>query len=152
MPVRKTMGKGSTRCPDGRERGRYDRKKYSGLASPTSRYPIIQQLVQDGFLKRKNTKRHVTVITPEGERFLEQLHQGCQDPDQPYRISDWAKLPEDVAKAKIDRYMRTFFGKQKVVVDAMKQEETGRRIGHLLAENQYMSDKDRVQASLSIAE
>jgi hypothetical protein len=52
-----------------------------------------------------------------GHRYLDSLHPSCEDADLPFRLDAWSKLPEVEAKAKIDRYIRTFFGKQKNHLD-----------------------------------
>lgn len=94
--------------------GRYDPKRwdyYYGIGNPASRATIMENLKAQGLLER--IEKHKLVITPKGERLLQFLHQDCEDPDQVLRIYEWAELPLDVAKEKINRYIKTFFGKQK---------------------------------------
>lgn len=98
--------------------GKYDRKKYDGLGSPVSRAAIIEHLVEGGFLARIGKK---TDITDAGRRYLDLLHPNCLDADLPFRILDWAKLPEPEARHKMTRYLRTFFGKQKVFIESRRK-------------------------------
>lgn len=98
--------------------GRYNHKKYFGLGSPTSRAAIIEQLIRGGFLARKGEKAD---ITDGGRRYLELLHPNCLDSDLPFRIADWAELPEAEARTKMTRYLRTFFGKQKVFIESRRK-------------------------------
>lgn len=94
--------------------GRYVTKglrDYDGMGNPASRATIIENLCAQGFLKRPKGKS--LSITEQGERLLAFLHPDCEDPDQVIRLCEWAQLPVAVAKEKIDRYIKTFFGKQK---------------------------------------
>lgn len=96
--------------------GKYDRREYNmGLGSPASRASIIDQLVAGGFMAR--SLKTSTEVTDEGRQFLELLHPDCCDPDLPFRLHDWCNLPDEDAHQAIDRYMRTFFGKQKTHFD-----------------------------------
>ena len=47
-----------------------------------------------------------------GRAFLEKLHPDCEDPDLPFRLSEWQHDPA-TGHAKAQRYLRTWFGKQK---------------------------------------
>jgi DNA topoisomerase IA len=94
--------------------GRYNTKGwdwYYGIGNPASRTTIMENLLKQGLLERVDKRK--LVISPKGERLLQFLHPDCEDPDQVMRIHSWAELPIDVAKSKIDRYIKTFFGKQK---------------------------------------
>ena len=94
--------------------GRYNTKGwdcYNGLGNSASRSTITENLRHQGLLDR--VPEHKLVISSKGERLLQFLHPDCEDPDQVMRIHSWAQLPLDVAKLKIDRYIKTFFGKQK---------------------------------------
>ncbi len=84
---------------------------YFGMGNPASRHCIIENLIGQNLLVR-NLDRTIC-ITDLGERLLEHMHPDCEDPDQVFRIYLWAQLPLDEAKAKIGRYIKTFFGKQK---------------------------------------
>lgn len=102
--------------------GRYKTKAlhfYNGIGSSASRYGIMETLKKMGFLDRKG--KNSLVISPIGERLLQYLHPDCEDPDQVLRIYSWSLLPLDVAKEKVDRYIKTFFGKQKRFLSKMSQ-------------------------------
>lgn len=94
--------------------GRYETKgwsNYHGMGNPASRATIIQNLLAQGFLERPKGK--ALAISAQGERLLAFMHPDCEDPDQVIRLYDWAQLSIADAKGKIDRYINTFFGKQK---------------------------------------
>lgn len=95
---------------------------FDGLGSPTSRHQIIKELVDAHYLHRASAKRTHTSLTEEGGRFLDLLHPDCQDADLPFRLDQWSRLPEAEAKEKINRYIRTFFGKQKAFFDKVRSE------------------------------
>jgi hypothetical protein len=44
--------------------------------------------------------------------MLNRLHPDCEDPDLPFRLHAWCEAGA-AAKPAIDRYIKTFFGKQK---------------------------------------
>jgi hypothetical protein len=104
--------------------GRYDRKGGydDGMGNPASRATILDNLVKQGFLERASGK---VVISEQGKRLLDFLHPDCEDPDQVLRIYEWAQLPVEVAKSKIDRYVKTFFGKQKRYLSKVSQLDIG---------------------------
>jgi hypothetical protein len=60
----------------------------------------------------KERAREYHSLTSLGERFLECLHPDCYDPFQPRRIDTWQKLGFSEAMPQIDRYIKTYFGKQ----------------------------------------
>lgn len=94
--------------------GRYSTKGwdfYYGMGNPASRSSIVENLKAQGLFERVG--RHSLKISSKGERLLQCLHPDCEDPDQVMRIYTWAQLPLDMAKEKVDRYILTFFGKQK---------------------------------------
>lgn len=82
------------------------------LGSPSSRRDIVRNLNRVGAFYFSDDKRMVTV-SDEGFRFLSMLHPDTRDPDLPYRIKNWQDEGLESAKGKIDRYLKTFFGKQK---------------------------------------
>jgi len=98
------------------ETGRYD-NKIIGLCFPGHRYVIISRLIENGLIAADRWGSEYDAgpcsITPKGEKFLEALHPDCEDPDQPFRLDAWCNEGLSTAKPKIDRYIRTFFGKQK---------------------------------------
>lgn len=84
------------------------------LGSPASRSSIIKNLINIGALEDAGQSGDYRVhVTKAGKAFLENLHPDTLDLDLPYRIDQWQTEGLDVAKPKIDRYIRTFFGKQK---------------------------------------
>jgi DNA-binding PadR family transcriptional regulator len=94
--------------------------RYSGrvsLGSPASRYPIVENLLEKGFLEERRYVGGDPVVrytvTEKGREFLALLHPDCEDPDLPFRILLWQDMEFAEAQQKIDRYVRTFFGKQK---------------------------------------
>ena len=100
--------------------GRYDSRNGS-FGSPSSRANYIEVLIANGLVKRTPADVHMehgctidnVVISEKGLRFLDWLHPDCEDPDQVFRIEEWSHLPFGEAKVKIDRYIKTYFGKQK---------------------------------------
>lgn len=51
-------------------------------------------------------------LTDLGLRFIESLHPDCYDPFMPRRIEGWQAAGIDASKSQIDRYIKTYFGKQ----------------------------------------
>ncbi|HCE7248298.1 TPA: hypothetical protein NHR53_006199 [Pseudomonas aeruginosa] len=85
--------------------GRYG---LSGLGSPASRAPILLGLIDVGLLERSEK---LISLSARGHDFLGLLHPDCQDLDLPARLAEWqSQWPE--SRGKIERYLRTFFGKQ----------------------------------------
>lgn len=89
------------------------------FGSCASRPAMVEQLDKLGLITRLrapfgNGNVHVECyMSALGERFLDLLHKDCCDPDLPMRIEQWCLAGMDVAQPKVDRYIRTFFGKQK---------------------------------------
>lgn len=102
--------------------GRYasDANLFGGLGSSASRYNIIRELVEADYLQRCGTRSAQTELSKEGMAFLDLLHPDCRDADLPFRLEKWSVMPADEAKDRIDRYIRTFFGKQKTFFDRNK--------------------------------
>jgi len=102
--------------------GRYpnDRLYNTEFGSYSSRAKIIEQLGQAGLIDRSGPIGATNRLSDAGERFLSLLHPDCEDPDLPFRFDEWCWLPEAEAMAKIDRYIKTFFGKQKRHIDRYK--------------------------------
>lgn len=96
--------------------GRYARTRHEDiLGSAMSRVQILEDLVDIGLVERtpgSPGRSPMTSISDAGRRFLDLLHPDCRDPDQPFRIREWQLQGTD-SHAAIDRYIRTFFGKQK---------------------------------------
>ena len=93
---------------------------YQGLGSCASRADILEGLVKANYLQRMGSKRVNTELSEEGRAFLELLHPDCRDPDLPFRLDQWSRLPVPEARSRIDRYIRTFFGKQKTFFEKVR--------------------------------
>lgn len=80
------------------------------LGSPASRANIVSGLCDAGLLVADD-KRCMS-LGVRAQAFLSRLHPDCQDADLPARMRQWeADWP--TSKPRIERYLRTFFGKQK---------------------------------------
>jgi hypothetical protein len=90
--------------------GKYSERQRLGSAA--SRFEILMHLVEKGFLNTSESGQRVSVHS-RGNAFLEMLHPDCEDPDLPARLDKWMAAGFDGSKSAIDRYIRTFFGKQK---------------------------------------
>lgn len=89
--------------------GRYTNDRAS-IGSCSSRIEILSQLVQHGLLDL-NSKRSYRLSTI-GHAFLDKLHPDCEDPDLPFRLAQWREDPV-AGRVAAQRYIRTWFGKQK---------------------------------------
>lgn len=79
------------------------------LGSPASRYAMIEGLTNVGLIEAASGELS---LSERGAAFLASLHPDCCDPDLPFRLTQWQdNWPE--SQPQIDRYLRTFFGKQK---------------------------------------
>lgn len=81
------------------------------LGSSASRDTIIQHLYDKEYIARAPETKRVGV-TRRGREFLNLLHPDCEDPDLPARLDIWMERGLEKSQAAIDRYIRTFFGKQ----------------------------------------
>lgn len=86
--------------------GRYD---LSELGSPASRYAMIEGLKRVGLIDSNDGKLS---LSERGGVLLDSLHPDCHDPDLPSRLGLWQQN-WPASKPHIERYLRTFFGKQK---------------------------------------
>lgn len=106
--------------------GKYAFDKSLKLGNPASRAQIIENLKKVGLIEafKKTGYRSyssenqlvtydVYYLSPQGHEFLKLLHKDCNDADLPFRLRDWKNQDFDTVKPKIDRYLKTFFGKQK---------------------------------------
>lgn len=82
-----------------------------GFGSPGSRSRILQNCIDAGFIET-NDSGSENKIAPLGSRLLGLIHPDCEDPDLPFRIDQWCLDGSTSSKEKIDRYIRSFFGKQ----------------------------------------
>lgn len=114
--------------------GRYV-NNIDGIATEVSRGAILESLESSGFLRvvdrtpeyfdeklqRMRGGEPILALSPPGHAYLGKLHPSCEDADLPFRLYEWSCLPEEEAKAKIARYIRTFFGKQKNFIDKARK-------------------------------
>lgn len=96
--------KGTGRYPKGNDRVE--------LGSPASRVQIIRDLSANHFLQPSGDARKVS-LSGEGMLLLQALHPDCEDADLPFRLDQWCREGLEESRPKIDRYLRTFFRKQK---------------------------------------
>lgn len=91
--------------------GKYtsDNQPMRGLGCPASRVVILEDLVKHGLITLDGENYS---ISDKGRQFLKLLHPECYDLDLPYRLHQWCSEWND-SKPKIDRYLKTFFGRQK---------------------------------------
>lgn len=83
------------------------------LGSPASRYPILDNLISAGLLARTQVDgKQGVLVSARGRTLLGLLHPDCEDPDLPFRLHAWCEQGA-ASKPAIDRYIKTFFGKQK---------------------------------------
>lgn len=95
--------------------GKYTDKRI-GIGSSASRASIIESLLDMGLLCHKHNnqiKGRGIYLSTKGYEFLSLLHKDCCDQDLPFRLNLWMQEPFSFVQPKIDRYLNTFFGKQK---------------------------------------
>lgn len=89
------------------------RQAEKGMGSPASRGGMIARCVENGLIEvDAQPRRKMISLSADGRRFLASMHPDCRDHDLPFRLRDWMETPRDEAAVRIDRYVRTFFGKQ----------------------------------------
>lgn len=93
------------------------------VGSAASSAQIVQNLVDAGLLAQLlpegwmgPLEKYVTppiwlTVSPRGRTLLQLLHPDCEDADLPFRLDAWCDIGAS-AKPAIDRYIKTFFGKQ----------------------------------------
>ncbi len=81
------------------------------MGSPASMGPLVDGLRQLGFIERRGTGYRIQ-LSPLGAAFLERLHPDCEDADLPFRLDNWQADPV-AGRVAAQRYIRTWFGKQK---------------------------------------
>lgn len=87
--------------------GRYEQGQ---IGSATSLFTIIDGLIKN--LLAQVDDANLLTISALGRAFLNRLHPDCCDPDLPFRLHEWIENPV-AAQPKMERYLNTFFGKQK---------------------------------------
>ena len=89
-------------------------KKNSPIGSAISQGEIFQGMVSSRILDwgKKNEEGQTTYwISGFGRKIIDLLHKDCFDPHLSARLNEWG-TDWPASKPKIDRYIRTFFGKQ----------------------------------------
>ena len=91
--------------------GRYDQQR---IGSAISRSEIIGSLSKMGLLDEapQGGRRKRYNLSPKGRTLASLMHKDVFDPDLPGRIEGWGES-WPASKSKIDRYIRSLFGKQK---------------------------------------
>jgi len=90
-------------------------KGYSPLGSAKSREAIVSWLQDSGCLEAHAHIQDGIVrysVSERGQRLVRLLHKDCFDPHLSARLQGWGKS-WPASKPAIERYIRTFFGKQK---------------------------------------
>jgi hypothetical protein len=106
--------------------GKYVLNKRFQIGGSASRGQIIENLINMGLIDQfkktgyKSDKSENQLVTyhqlhlgSKGYEFLKLLHKDCNDADLPFRLEQWKNEDFETVKPKIDRYLKTFFGKQK---------------------------------------
>lgn len=84
------------------------------LGGPASYCAIMENLLEAKLIEKlpKGARRYELLkVSTLGLRLLDALHPDCEDPDLPFRLDAWCQQGAAAYPA-IDRYIRTFFGKQ----------------------------------------
>jgi hypothetical protein len=120
-------GQVHTRLRKWKGTGRYPEMRAS-MGSAASRQALLDNLVQLGLATRsmqgpqslgdKEAPSTVLSLTSLGSAFLDKLHPDCEDPDLPFRLELWMEEP-GAGRATAQRYLRTWFGKQKRFMSKM---------------------------------
>ncbi len=96
--------------------GKWQGKAWHGIGSASSRMPIIEQLTKKGLIQVCNPREagvhRKLKISDLGKTFLSHVHPDCYDPDIGFRIDNWGG-DWPTGRPAMERYIRTYFGKQK---------------------------------------
>ena len=88
-------------------------EKRSPMGSALSRNAIVSWLWQSGCLARHDHgKAERYTLSDRGRRLASLMHKDCHDPHLSARLKTWGET-WPTSKPAIDRYIRTFFGKEK---------------------------------------
>lgn len=87
--------------------GRYEK---GSIGSVSSYAEILLGLINKGLVNKGEDQ--ILKVSSLGMAFLSSLHPDCKDLDLPFRLVEWCDSWPN-SKPKIDRYIKTFFGKQK---------------------------------------
>ena len=89
---------------------------YPEFGTCASRAALIRRLIDMGLAENRDREEGngcIVVVSETGRRMLDLMHPTTYDPDLPFRLHEWGCEGLDTAKPKIDRYVRTLFGRQK---------------------------------------
>lgn len=112
--------------------GRYEK---GSIGSVSSYSEIVLGLIEKGLLNKDEDK--ILKVSSTGLAFLSSLHPDCKDLDLPFRLAEWCDSWPN-SKPKIDRYIKTFFGKQKRFNNGIPKRRYG-VLGHVA--EQRISDR-----------
>jgi hypothetical protein len=100
--------------------GRYsaDNPFYKGMGSYLSCWNVSHQLLRLKIAERGSDEGGSVKLTPEGASFVSKIHKDCYDQDLPFRLGEWMTRPLSEVQPIIDRYILTYFRKQKRLQDA----------------------------------
>lgn len=87
------------------------------MGSQISVSEIARDVIRSGLVSARavvipDRSKDTYALNDAGRRFLDGLHPDCRDPDLPWRIRAWQE-GGTASEEKVDRYIRTFFGRQK---------------------------------------
>lgn len=81
------------------------------LGNESTRHQIIENLANAGLIRISNRMYTASAL---GTSYLAQMHKDCRDVDQAARLEAWShEWP--ASRPAVEKYLRTFFGKQKRV-------------------------------------
>lgn len=89
---------------------------YGMLGSLAARVQMIENLLDLGLIV--NNKKYY-VVSSLGQEFLSFLHKDCEDSDLPFRLEIWQAQKFEDVKSKVDKYLETYFSKQKRKLEKM---------------------------------
>ncbi len=83
------------------------------VGSSASKAQILENLTSAGLLDVvRGPRTRPVLVSARGRTLLELLHPDCEDADLPFRLHAWCEQGAS-ARPAIDRYIKSFFGKQK---------------------------------------
>lgn len=95
--------------------GKYKNKYFIGLGSPASRVQIMNNLINLKIINISKLNNKKTLkFNEKVENMIMLLNKKMFDPDLPFRIEEWRYLDFEIAKEKIDKYIKEIFIKQKL--------------------------------------
>lgn len=94
--------------------GRYP-SQGEGLGSAISQVAILEQLIEKGWWSSTDPSqpKALWALTRLGQEAVAKIHPKCKDTDLPFRLTAWSQQGLVASRPAMDRYLRTFFGRQK---------------------------------------